>query len=128
MVDIKKYGIEAFGATPNEIQVAHFKIAKKMFIHFGVNTFSDREWGNGKELPQLFAPTELDTDQWIKTAKDAGFELVILTAKHHDGFCLWPSKYTEQSVKNSPYKDGKGDVVREFTDSCRKYGIKVGLY
>lgn len=128
MIDIKKYGVEPFGATPNERQVAHYKIAKKLFIHFGVNTFTDFEWGSGKEPPNVFAPTELDTDQWIKIAKNAGFELVILTAKHHDGFCLWPSKYTEQSVKNSTYKSGKGDIVREFTDSCRKYGIKAGLY
>ena len=82
MIDVKKYGIEAFGATPNERQVAHYKLSKKMFIHFGVNTFTNSEWGNGKEIPQLFAPTELDTDQWLRVAKEAGFELVILTAKH----------------------------------------------
>lgn len=128
MVDLKKYGITPFGATPSERQLSHYKMEKKAFFHFGVNTFSDAEWGNGTELEQIFAPSELDTDQWIKVIKDAGFKLAIITAKHHDGFCLWPSKYTEHSVKNSPYKDGKGDVIREFTDSCRKYGIKAGVY
>ena len=128
MVDIKKYGIEPFGATPNERQVAHYKIGKKVFFHFGVNTFTSSEWGNGTEVEDIFDPTALDTDQWLRVAKEAGFELAILTVKHHDGFCLWPSAYTEHSVKNSPYKNGKGDVVREFVDSCHKYGLKVGLY
>ena len=128
MVDIKKYGISAFGASPNERQLEHFKIAKKAFFHFGVNTFTDNEWGDGTELERIFDPTELDTDQWISIIKEAGFKLAIITAKHHDGFCLWPSKYTEHSVKNSPYKNGKGDVIKEFTDSCRKYGIKAGVY
>ena len=128
MVDIKKYGISAFGATPNERQLEHYKIGKKAFFHFGVNTFTDNEWGDGTELEKIFNPTELDTDQWIKVIKDAGFKLAIITAKHHDGFCLWPSKYTEHSVKNSQYKNGKGDIIKEFTDSCRKYGIKAGVY
>ncbi|MBR7140707.1 MAG: alpha-L-fucosidase, partial [Clostridia bacterium] len=128
MVDIRKYGIEPFGATPNERQVAHYKIGKKVFFHFGVNTFTSSEWGNGTEVEDIFDPTALDTDQWLRVAKEAGFELAILTVKHHDGFCLWPSAYTEHSVKNSPYKNGKGDVVREFVDSCHKYGLKVGLY
>ena len=128
MVDIKKYGIEPCGAVPSEIQLNHFRLSKKAFFHFGVNTFTDNEWGNGTEVEKIFAPTDLDTDQWIRTIKEAGFTLAIITAKHHDGFCLWPSRYTEHSVKNSPYKDGKGDVIREFTDSCRKYGIKAGVY
>ena len=128
MVDIKKYGISAFGATPNERQLEHYKIGKKAFFHFGVNTFTDNEWGDGSELEKIFDPTELDTDQWIRVIKDAGFKLAIITAKHHDGFCLWPSKYTEHSIKNSPYKGGKGDIIKEFTDSCRKYGVKAGVY
>lgn len=128
MIDISQYGIIPFGATPSERQIEHYKIGKKAFFHFGVNTFSDKEWGNGTELEALFAPSELDTDQWIRVAKEAGFGLAIITAKHHDGFCLWPSKYTEHSVKNSPYKNGQGDVIREFTDSCRKYGVKAGIY
>lgn len=128
MVDIKKYGIEPFGATPNERQIAHYKMGKKVFFHFGVNTFTNKEWGDGSEVEKLFDPTELDTDQWLKIAMEAGFKLAILTVKHHDGFCLWPSAYTTHSVKNSPYKNGQGDVVREFVDSCHKYGLKVGMY
>ncbi len=127
MLDIKKYGITPFGAVPNERQLAHFKM-KKAFFHFGVNTFTDLEWGNGEEMEKVFDPTEMNVEQWIETVKKAGFDLAILTAKHHDGFCLWASAYTEHSVKNSPYKDGKGDIVREFTDACHKYGIKVGIY
>ena len=127
MLDVKKYGIIPFGAVPNERQLAHFDM-KKAFFHFGVNTFTGAEWGNGEELEKSFAPTETNVEQWIEVIKKAGFDLAILTAKHHDGFCLWSSKYTEHSVKNSPYKNGNGDVVREFTDACRKYGIKAGIY
>lgn len=127
MINIKQYGITPFGATPNERQLSHFKM-KKAFFHFGVNTFTNVEWGNGEEMEKVFAPTEMNVEQWIETVKKAGFDLAIITAKHHDGFCLWPSAYTEHSVKNSPYKNGKGDVLREFTDACHKYGIKVGMY
>jgi len=101
---------------------------QKAFFHFGVNTFTNLEWGDGVERESVFAPTEPDVRQWIKTVKAAGFTLAILTAKHHDGFCLWPSAYTEHSVKNSPYKDGKGDIVREFTDACREFDVRAGLY
>lgn len=112
--------------TPQQIAWQESEIT--MFLHFGMNTFTDREWGDGKEDPKLFNPTELDTNQWVKVAKDTGFKYMILTAKHHDGFCLWQSKYTEHSVKNSPWKDGKGDVVKELADSCQKYGMKLGIY
>lgn len=99
-----------------------------MFLHFGVNTFTDTEWGNGRENPDIFNPSDLDAGQWAAVAGDAGVSLMILTAKHHDGFCLWPSKYTEHSVMRSPWKGGKGDVVQEFMNAASAKGIDVGLY
>ncbi|MBQ2809729.1 MAG: alpha-L-fucosidase [Clostridia bacterium] len=120
--------LKPYGATPNERQIEWYKRKRMIFLHFGMNTFTGKEWGDGTESPALFNPTELDVYQWVRTAKDAGFGAVILTAKHHDGFCLWPSKYTEHSIKNSPYKNGKGDIVREFTDACASLGVKAGIY
>ncbi|KAJ4957218.1 hypothetical protein NE237_014001 [Protea cynaroides] len=99
-----------------------------MFLHFGMNTFTDSEWGTGHEKPSLFNPTGLDPHQWVDVASMVGVSLVILTAKHHDGFCLWPSQYTEHSVKNSPWKNGNGDVVEELVDAAKARGIDVGLY
>ncbi len=114
--------------TPNPKQLEWYRREKAAFFHFTVNTFTGREWGDGSEDPAIFNPVHNDCRQWMKAIKDAGFTAAILTAKHHDGFCLWPSKYTEHSIKNSPYKNGKGDIVREFTDACRAYGIKAGIY
>lgn len=113
---------------PSDEQVAYQQMELIGFLHFNMNTFTDKEWGYGDEDPKLFNPKELDADQWARIAKACGMKELILTAKHHDGFCLWPSRYTDHSIKNSPYKDGKGDIVREFTDACHKYGLKAGLY
>lgn len=124
----KFYGISPYGATPNYRQLRMYEIGKKAFFHFGVNTFTNLEWGDGKESAAIFDPTETDVRSWIRGVKAAGFKMAILTAKHHDGFCLWPSKYTEHSIKNSPYKNGKGDLVKEFTDACREYNLLIGIY
>lgn len=99
-----------------------------MFIHFGVNTFTDREWGDGRESPALFNPSALDARQWARAARAAGFRAMVLTAKHHDGFCLWPTATTAHSVASSPWRGGQGDLVREFVDACRAEGLRVGLY
>ena len=99
-----------------------------MFIHFGVNTFTDREWGDGRESPTIFNPAALDARQWARTARAAGFKAMILTAKHHDGFCLWPTATTRHSVVSSPFRGGNGDVVREFVDACAAEGLRAGLY
>ena len=99
-----------------------------VFFHFGVNTFAGKEWSDGTLSPQIFDPTDLDADEWVRLARDMGAKYVILTAKHHDGFCLWPTATTDYSVASSPWKNGRGDVVREIADACRKHDMKLGLY
>ena len=120
--------LSMLSALPSERQIAHAETEFYAFFHYGMNTYTDSELGTGKEDPSLFAPSALDTDQWVESIIAAGMKGAIITAKHHDGFCLWPSAYTEFSVKNSPYKNGRGDIVKELSDSCRKYGIKFGFY
>ncbi|HEX8850281.1 MAG TPA: alpha-L-fucosidase [Gemmatimonadaceae bacterium] len=113
---------------PSAAQLRWQRDELAMFLHFGVNTFTDREWGDGREDPAIFAPTALDAMQWARAARDAGFRALILTAKHHDGFCLWPTETTQHSVARSPWRGGGGDVVREFVDACHATGLRAGLY
>ena len=117
-----------FGPVPTENQMQWQEMEYYAFVHFSLNTYTDQSWGYGNEDVKLFNPEKLDCRQWARICKEAGMKGIILTAKHHCGFCLWPSKYTEYSVKNAPWKNGKGDVVREMADACKEYGLKLGIY
>jgi len=120
--------IKPHGALPSEDQLRWHQMEMYAFIHFNMNTFTGKEWGEGGEDPDLFKPDRLDCRQWARILKEAGFKAIILTAKHHDGFCLWPSGYTEHSVRSSKWRNGKGDVLQELSDACKEYGLKLGLY
>jgi len=117
-----------FGPVPTENQMRWQEMESYAFVHFSLNTYTDQSWGFGNEDIKLFNPKESDCRQWARICKEAGMKGIIITAKHHCGFCLWPSKYTEYSVKNAPWKNGKGDMVREMADACKEYGLKMGIY
>ena len=114
--------------SPTDKQLEWFDMEYYGFIHFGPNTFTGNEWGHGDENPNVFCPSEMNTDQWARICKQAGMKGIVLTAKHHDGFCLWPSNYSTHTVRESKWMDGKGDVVKALSESCRKYGLKMGVY
>jgi alpha-L-fucosidase len=125
---LRVLGLRQARPVPSPAQLQWQRDELALFLHFGVNTFTDREWGDGKEDPAIFNPTALDTRQWARTAREAGFRAMVLTAKHHDGFCLWPTRTTRHSVASSPFRGGQGDVVREFVEACRAEGLRAGLY
>ncbi|WP_133642166.1 alpha-L-fucosidase [Sphingobacterium paludis] len=114
--------------VPNKVQLDWQKLETTAFIHFTVNTYTGKEWGDGTEDPSIFNPVDFDADKMIRILKETGFKMAIITAKHHDGFCLWPTAYTDHSVKKSPWKNGQGDIVREIEQACRKHGIQFGFY
>ncbi|HMI77389.1 MAG TPA: alpha-L-fucosidase, partial [Ferruginibacter sp.] len=113
---------------PTRQQLAWHGMEFYLFMHFGPNTFTDLEWGHGNEKAEIFDPKQLDCEQWCRIAKASGAKGIIITAKHHDGFCLWPSKFSKHTVRESKWKDGKGDVLKELSVACKKYGLKFGVY
>ena len=113
---------------PSKRQLEHQTLEFYAFVHFTVNTFTDKEWGDGTESPEIFNPEKFNPEQWVTAIKSAGMKGLILTCKHHDGFCLWPSKFTDHTIANSPFQNGKGDIVRDTALACKKHGIKFGVY
>lgn len=134
------YGLKTIGSsrpTPPPLPIPPLPSAAQLrwqlgemaiFLHFGPNTFTDSEWGTGRTPPSVFRPTALDARQWVRAAVAGGFSRLVLTAKHHDGFCLWPSAYTDYSVRSSPWRAGRGDVVAELAAATREFGIGMGVY
>ena len=118
----------SFGPTPSKEQLAWHEKEFYLFMHFGPNTFTDLEWGHGSEDPNIFNPTAIDCNQWARIAKAAGAKGIIITAKHHDGFCLWPSKFSKHTVRESKWMNGKGDVLKMLSAACKKEGIEMGVY
>ncbi len=127
-IEIKDFLKQAASVRPSKRQLDWFDTEFYAFVHFSPNTYTDLEWGKGNEDPSIFNPTDLDCDEWAKAIKSAGMKGLVLTAKHHDGFCLWPSKHTEHCVRNSPFMGGNGDIVKSASEACRRGGIKFGFY
>lgn len=122
------YGHELVHNVPTPRQLSWSSNEFTIFLHFGVNTLAGLDWGSGHEHPKAFNPATLDAGQWVRVIQSAGASGVVLISKHHDGFCLWPSQFTEHSVRNSPWREGKGDIVREVSEECRKAGLRFGVY
>src|SRR4028119_355703 len=117
-----------YGPLPSARQLKWHETEFNLFVHFGPTTFTDLEWGHGTEKTEVFNPAQLDCKQWCRIAKAAGAKGIIITAKHHDGFCLWPSKYSTHTVKQSTWRNGQGDVLKELAEACKVSGLKLGIY